>query len=134
MINKINTSFGHWITLKEDLNEVVVIGVGPLLRELDKKLVDAGIKCTLINAIYVSPIDKTSLDEHLKAKKIVIFDPYSTRGGLVNSVMAYLLEKNFKGSISAYFVPNEFVKQGTIRQQLERFKITPDDVIKELIK
>jgi deoxyxylulose-5-phosphate synthase len=74
------------------------------------------------------------LDEFLDAKKIVIYDPYSTRGGLVNSVMAYLLEKKFKGSISAYFVPNEFVKQGTIRQQMERYKITPEDVIKELKK
>ena len=130
--NNVNLSFGNWMKLSEDSQDLALIGVGPLVRELEDKIHKENIKCTLINAIYVNPIDKTILDSILNAKKIVIYDPYSTRGGLVNSVMAYLLEKNFKGSISAYFVPNEFVKQGTIRQQLERFHITPEDVINEL--
>ena len=132
--NKVNGAFGKWIKLREDSKDVVVIAVGPLLRELNYLLKAEGVKCTLINALYVSPIDKNMLDEILDAKKIVVYDPYSTRGGLVNSVMAYLLEKKFKGSISAYFVPNEFVRQGTIPQQLERYKLTPKDVLKELKK
>lgn len=131
-INKVNVPFGKWIKVKEDSKDVVVIAVGPYMRALEELIDENNIKCTLINAIYVNPIDKSMLDEVLDAKKIVIYDPYSTRGGLVNSVMAYLLEKNFKGSISTYFVPNEFVKQGTITQQLKRFHISPEDVLKEL--
>ena len=130
--NKVNSGFGKWIKVKKDSKDLVIIGVGPLLQELNALLKENGVKCTLINALYINPIDKKMLDEILDAKKIVVYDPYSTRGGLVNSVMAYLLEKKFKGSISAYFVPNEFVKQGTIRQQLERYKLTPEDVLKEL--
>ena len=133
-INCVNCEFGKWIKVKEDSKDLVVISVGPYMRELEKLIVSNNVKCTLLNAIYVNPIDKTALDEVLGAKKIVIYDPYSTRGGLVNSVMAYLLENKFKGSISAYFVPNEFVKQGTIRQQMERFHITPEDVLEELKK
>ena len=130
--NIVNCEFGRWLKIKEDNKELVVISVGPLLRELEKQIENNSIKCTLVNALYVNPIDKRMLDELVDAKKIVIYDPYSTRRGLVDSTMAYLLEKKFKGSISAYFVPNEFIKQGTIRQQLERFKITPEDVISEL--
>lgn len=130
--NLVNAKFGEWIKLREDSKDVVVISVGPFMRELERLIAQEGIKCTLFNALYVNPIDKKAVESALQAKKIVIYDPYSTRGGLVNSVMAYLLEKNFKGSISAYFVPNEFVKQGTIRQQMERYKITPEDVIEEL--
>ena len=130
--NSVNLEFGKWIKLSEGSKDQVVISVGPLTRELERLITNEGVKCTLINAIYVNPIDKNMLDEILDAKKIVIYDPYSTRGGLVNTVMAYLLEKKFKGSISAYFVPNEFVKQGTIRQQLERYHITPEDVLEEL--
>ena len=130
--NTINLEFGKWVKLSEGSKDQVVISVGPLTRELERIINSEGVKCTLINAIYVNPIDKNMLDEILDAKKIVIYDPYSTRGGLVNAVMAYLLEKKFKGSISAYFVPNEFVKQGTIRQQLERYHITPEDVLEEL--
>ena len=130
--NLVNLEFGKWIKLSEGSKDQVVISVGPLTRELERLINSEGVECTLINAIYVNPIDKNMLDEILDAKKIVIYDPYSTRGGLVNAVMAYLLEKKFKGSISAYFVPNEFVKQGTIRQQLERYHITPEDVLEEL--
>ena len=133
-INKVNIEFGKWIKVMEDSKDIVVIAVGPYMREIERMIRDQGVKCTLINAIYVNPIDKSMLDEVLDAKKIVIYDPYSTRGGLVNSVMVYLLEKKFKGSISAYFVPNEFVKQGTIKEQMERFHITPEDVLKELKK
>ena len=130
--NKVNLEFGKWMKLKEDSKETVVISVGPITRELERLIHTEHVDCTLINAIYINPIDKNMLDEILDAKKIVVYDPYSTRGGLVNATMAYLLEKKFKGSISAYFVPNEFVKQGTIRQQLERYKITPEDVLAEL--
>ena len=130
--NLVNSEFGKWIKIKQDSKDLVIIAVGPLLHELEEHIEVEHIKCTLINALYVRPIDKMMLDEVIDAKKIVIYDPYSTRGGLVNATMAYLLEKKFKGSISAYFVPDEFVKQGTIKEQLERFKITPEDVIKEL--
>ncbi|MBQ0008955.1 MAG: 1-deoxy-D-xylulose-5-phosphate synthase [Firmicutes bacterium] len=132
--NKIEHEFGKWMKVKEDSKDVAIISCGPLMRELENALNNEGIKCTLINALYINPIDKSMLDELLEAKKIVIYDPYSTRKGLVDSVMAYLLEKNFKGSISAYFVPNEFVKQGTIAQQLERYNIRVIDVISELKK
>lgn len=130
--NKVNTEFGKWMFLKEDSLDTVVISCGPMVRELEKAVDSKGLKITLINALYLNPIDKSSIDKVLAAKKIVIFDPYSTRGGLVNSVMAYLLEKNFKGSISAHFVPNEFVKQGTIDQQLERYHLRIEDILKEL--
>lgn len=130
--NKVEHQFGKWIKVSNESKDTVVISVGPALRLLERALKEASMKCTLVNALYLNPIDKSMLDEVLDAKKIVIYDPYSTRGGLVNSVMAYLLEKKFKGSISTYFVPNEFVKQGTIDEQLKRYHITVEDVLKEL--
>lgn len=132
--NKVKHEFGKWIFLRNDSKDLAIISVGPVLRQLEKDLEQNHIKCTLINAIYVNPIDKNAIDALLSYKKIVIYDPYSTRGGLVNMTMAYLLEKKFNGSISAYYVPNEFVKQGTIDQQMERYKIRVEDVIKDLKK
>ncbi|MCQ2801116.1 MAG: 1-deoxy-D-xylulose-5-phosphate synthase [Bacilli bacterium] len=130
--NDIEHPFGKWMKVMETSKKTVVISCGPLLRALERALKNNRVECTLINALYIKPIDKSMLNEILEAKKIVIYDPYSTRGGLVDSTMAYLLEKKFKGSISAYFVPDEFVKQGTIEQQLARYKIRVEDVIEEL--
>ena len=132
--NKIKHEFGKWIKVSEDSKDLVIISVGPVLNVLKEQLEKNSIKVTLINAIYLNPIDKNMIDEVLDAKKIVIYDPYSTRGGLVNMTMAYLLEKKFKGSISTYCVPNEFVRQGSIDQQLARYNLRVEDVVKDLKK
>lgn len=132
-VNKINLEFGKWLKLSEDnSHKLAIIGCGPLLRELEKLLKEEHISATLINALYLNPIDKKMLDEVLDYEQIVVYDPYSTRRGLVNLVMEHLLEKQFKGVTKAYFVPNEFVKQGTINEQLEKYHLLPKQIIEDL--
>lgn len=131
--NDLNLPYGKWIKLSEDPSkQLAIISCGPSVRELGSLLKERGIQATLINAIYLNPIDEEMVDALLSYKNIVIYDPYSTRGSLVNLTSAYLLEKQFKGSLKAYFVPNEFVKQGTISQQLERFGLLPEQIIEKL--
>lgn len=132
-INKVNLSYGKWMKLLESKSkDIAIISCGPSVRELIPLLKESGIDATLINALYLNPIDKTMLDELLSYRKIVIYDPYSTQGSLVNLTSSYLLEKQFKGVLKAYFVPNEFVKQGTINQQLERYELLPSQLINKL--
>ena len=130
---KLDLPYGKWLKLSaDDSKELAIISCGPSVRELVPLLEESGIKATLINALYLNPIDKAMLDELHDYKRIVIYDPYSTQGSLVNLSMAYLLEKGFKGSLKAYFVPNEFVKQGTIQQQLRRYGLLPEQLIEKL--
>lgn len=132
-VNKIDLEFGKWMKLSEDHNhKLAIIGCGPIIRDVEKLLEENNISATLINALYVNPVDKKTLDELLGYSQIVIYDPYSTRGGLVNLTMEYLLEKGFKGSLKAYFIPNEFVKQGSINEQLERYHLLPEQLIEDL--
>ena len=131
--NKLDLEFGKWRKLTEDNSkELAIITCGPIVNDMNTLLKENNIKATLINALYLNPIDKKMIDELLEFKKIVIYDPYSTRGSLVNLTSAYLLEKQFKGALKAYFVPNEFVKQGSINEQLERFGLLPNQIIDSL--
>lgn len=132
-INKVNVPYGKWIKLSEDKSkQLALITCGPIVNDMSSLLKENEINATLINAIYLNPIDKEMIDSLLDYKNIVIYDPYSTQGSLVNMTSAYLLEKQFKGALKAYFVPNEFVKQGTINQQLERFGLLPSQIIEKL--
>lgn len=132
-INPVTLPFGKWTKIHEESNKkLAVVGMGPLFKELQKLLNENNIKCTLYNAIYLNPIDKEAVKELSKYEKIVIYDPYSTQGGLVNAVMAELLTLNFKGSISAYFVKNEFIKQASQNEQLEHYHLLPEQVISDL--
>lgn len=132
-INKVNVLYGKWIKLSEDKSkQLALITCGPIVNDMSSLLKENGINATLINAIYLNPIDKEMIDSLLDYTNIVVYDPYSTQGSLVNMTSAYLLEKQFKGALKAYFVPNEFVKQGTINQQLERFGLLPSQIIEKL--
>ena len=131
--NELKLPYGKWLKISDDsAKNLAIISCGPSCRELDSLLKEKGIKATLINAIYLNKIDKEVVDSLLEYSRIVIYDPYSTQGSLVNLTSAYLLEKQFKGSLKAYFIPNEFVKQGTINQQLERFGLLPSQIIEQL--
>lgn len=132
-INKVNIPYGTWLKLAEDSSkQLAIISCGPIVRELLPLLKENGINATVINALYLNPIDEKMLSELLGYSKIVIYDPYSTRGSLINLTSAYLLEKGFKGSLKAYFVPNEFVKQASINEQLEKYHLLPKQIIEDL--
>ena len=134
-VKDLSLEYGKWLVVDKDPSKkLVIIGVGPLLRELQKELKDANIKCTLINALYLNPIDVDCLKSLLDYEQIVIYDPYSTRLGFVNQVMAQLLTLKFKGAVSAYFVENEFVKQATIKEQLEKYHLLPSQIVADLKK
>ena len=132
-INNVNIPYGTWLKLSEDPSKkLAIISCGPTARELLPLLKENGINATLINALYLNPIDEKMLSELLGYSKIVIYDPYSTRGSLVNLTSAYLLENGFKGALKAHFVPNEFVKQASINEQLEKYHLLPKQIIETL--
>lgn len=132
-INKINVKFGSWIKIHEsNEKKIAIIGCGPIIRDLEKIIIDKSLDVALINALYINPIDKNCLDSLLDFDQIVVYDAYSTRGGLVNLTMEYLLEKEFKGATKAYFVPNVFVKQATIKEQMQNFGLLPEQILSDL--
>ena len=131
--DKEQLSFGKWLKLKEGkTRKVAVIGVGHLVRELTNLVNEKGIDCTIFNALFINPVDEDALQNLLSYDKIVIYDAYSTQGGLVSLVTLKLSQIKFKGLISAHCVPNVFVKQASITEQLESFGLLPEQILPDL--
>jgi len=131
--DKEQLSFGKWLKLKEGkTRKVAVIGVGHLVRELTNLVNEKGIDCTIFNALFINPVDEDALQNLLSYDKIVIYDAYSTQGGLVSLVTLKLSQMKFKGLISAHCVPNVFVKQASITEQLESFGLLPEQILPDL--
>lgn len=122
-------AFGKWIKEKSSKSKVCLIGVGPLLNELIDLINKENIDIKIFNAVYINPVDKEALDSILSIDKIVIYDPYSTIGGLSDNVINYLVANNFKGEIITKCIPNVFVKHMSISEQLEQFGLLPSQVI-----
>lgn len=131
--DKANISFGKWIKVSESTKkENVLISLGPVIQNLSKLLIENNLDIDLINAIYISPIDKEMIKNISNYKNIFIYDPYSTSGGLTNLIIKELININSKSNIKSFTIPLEFVKQGTIKQQLEDFNLLPDQIIKKI--
>lgn len=123
--------FGKWEKLIDSkAKKIAVVGVGPLLRDLEKQLIDKKIECTLYNALYIAPMDEDAIDELLNFDKIVIYDAYSANGGLESVLVNKLSQKGYKGLISAHSIPLQFIKQASINEQLEEFGLLPEQIIK----
>lgn len=134
-IKDINLPFGKWMTLKEsNSKKLAVVSNGPLLRELEQLINENNVDCALFNALYAQPMDEEALKQLTSFDRIVIYDPYSTFKGLSEALTAKLSSLGFKGAISVYSIPNEFVKQASVSEQLEQFGLLPSQVINELIK
>ncbi len=132
-IHDLSCEYGRWIKIKESRNKkLVIVGVGPLLRELAKLIEENNIDCAIYNAIYIKPLDENAIDELLDYERIVIYDAYSTPEGFINALMSKLSQKQFKGLISPFYVKNEFVAQASVDRQLERFGLRPEQVIESI--
>ena len=101
------TEFGKNIVLQE-MGDVVVIAVGPMLSKVLEAIKDLNI--TLIYCTTVKPFDFSSI-ESLLNKKILIIEPYYNGPVLTN----ILRENNsLIGNFTSIGVPNKFInKYGT---------------------
>lgn len=132
---KADISFGKWIKVSESKKkENVIISLGPVIQNLNKIIIENNLNIDLINAIYISPIDKEMIKSISNYKNIFIYDPYSTSGGLSTLIIQELINLNSKSNIKTFTIPLEFVKQGTIKQQLEDFNLLPEQIIKKITK
>ncbi len=121
--------YGQWDKLKEDKNKnTIIISYGPNVDILNKSLDDV----TIINAIFISPINIDVLKEALEYKNIVIYDAYATKEGFVDPVKLKLYELGYKGNIVSIGLPNVFVKKGSVSQQEKRYQVDVESVINKV--
>lgn len=121
--------YGQWDKLKKSSSKnIIIISYGPHIGELENKLNDV----TIINAIFISPINENVLKEALDYKNIVIYDPYATKEGFIQPVKLKLYELGYKGNIVSIGLPNVFVKKGTVEQQEKRYQVDVESVISKI--
>ena len=137
--NKINSldnikplNLGEWILEKEDSKDTCLISYGPLLEEVLNSLKDKNI--TVINALFQKPLNTDFLTKLINYKNIIIYDPYSIEEGFAYHLEITLRRLGFKGNIHTFALKNEFITCGSIEQQLSRYGLDLDSIIKVINK
>ncbi len=121
-------AYGSWKSELEGKNTAIV-STGPLTLKLKKALIEAKKNVTLLNAIYLRPMDENKVISLLKYERVIIYNPYATKEGFANALTERLAELGYKGEIIIKCVPTEFVKQATIEEQRKYFGIDISDIV-----
>lgn len=121
-----------WIKEKESSsNKLVVISLGPKVNDILNNFKE--LDFTLINALFIKPLDIESLKSILNFENIIIYNPYSLKEGFAYEVLGALNNLNYKGNIKIISLNNSFIEKGTIEEQEKRCKVHLDDLKKEII-
>lgn len=126
--NEESLPYGKWKRIKEG-NEIAIISTGPILIPLIKELDNNNLDVTLINALYLKPIDEEMLKTLLSFETIIIYDTYGTINGFASYLTMKLVELNFKGQIISKAIPLKYIKQATIEEQREELGLRVKDII-----
>ena len=135
LIKDASHQFGKWIIeSKATDKKVAVIAVGQLLRTLKELMIADNSNITLVNAIYLKPHDQSVLAELTAYETIVIYDAYATEYGFAAYLKTKLCDLSYRGKIVTFAVPDTFVSQAKISEQLEQFGLLPSQVLEKIKK
>ena len=123
--------YGSWKTELEG-KETAIVSTGPLTMKLKTALIENKKDVTLFNAIYLRPMDKAKVQALLKYKRVIIYNAYATKEGFANALESELFANKYQGEVIVKCVPSVFVKQASIKEQREEFKLTVDDILELL--
>ncbi len=130
---KADIKFGKWTVLKNSkCHKKAIITLGPVIHDLLYLIEENSLDVTLINALYIKPLDIDLIKQLQDYESIFIYDPYSTVGGLASTIIDELVNIKYKGNIKTFAIPTEFVKQGTITEQLKEFGLLPEQIIEKI--
>lgn len=131
--SKCECQFGEWIVDKVSSNKnKALVGVGEYYRKLSDKCILNNVDITLVNSIYLNPMDEKVISDLLDYQTIFIYDAYATEDGFINKLKVKLLNLSYKGNVVSFGVPLSFVKQATIKEQAEEFNLLPEQVYERI--
>ena len=84
-----------------------------------------------MNPLFINPLDEEALSSLLNQKTIIIYDTYSTKEGLTESVLSFLAAHGFKGEAKSYCIPTSYIPFGSIKKQLENCGLLPEQILKD---
>ena len=122
-------AFGKWIIEQEGKDKnTAIITLGPITLKLLEQIKDV----TIVNALYQNPLDVEMIKSLIEYKKIIIYDIYGTKEGFPLRVTSLLYENGYNGELIIKSLPNVYVKQATVKEQMEEYGLSVEDIKKIL--
>ena len=128
--------FGRSEIIRE-IAPLTVFAVGRMVKVmyevLEKLEAETGCKSGLVNARFVSPVDReTVLDAAKKASHIITCEENVKRGGYGEAVSTVLLEAGYKGKFLDLSLPDEFLSHGSPNDIRDHIGFDPESIYEKV--
>ena len=118
--------------------EVCLVGIGKFVAkayQVAKGLKEEGIEATVINARFLKPLDEFVLLEWMKKARIVVtLEDGTTKCGLGTEIERLAFTHKLSTEVVKMGYPDEFVKQGTCEEIEEKYGLTEEKMVEEILK
>ena len=122
---------GRLINKKD--SEIIIINFGALIGTAEK--VAQELSATLIDMRFVKPLDEGLLNEHTKAKKIIVtIEDGAISGGAGSAVNEWAQENNIKSQNIICGIPDEFIEHASREEMIEMAGLDANSIIAKVKK
>lgn len=119
-------------------DDLLIIALGHMVfyaQLLREKLKEAGIEATIVDPIFVKPLDKELLGKLLlKHQRIVTIEEHALIGGLGAEVNSFLIAHGFNHvQVHNVGIPEAFFDQGSYEDLLEQMFMSQEQVLRQIL-
>lgn len=122
-----------WEIVKEG-KDATILAVGVRMNDLANKIAESSKKSVgVVNARVVKPLDSELLDS-IKDTHIITLEENALISGFGSLVNEYYMTKKMTVKISSYGVPDSFIKNATVKEQLDFCSLNKDKIVEDIEK
>ncbi|NGX50207.1 MAG: 1-deoxy-D-xylulose-5-phosphate synthase [Chlamydiae bacterium] len=124
--------------LLADGKDVTLISLGHMADvalEARALLLEEGVEASVIDPIFVKPLDEELLLEKLRdSSAVVTIEEHALQGGLGSIINNFIVQKGLTHlKVLNFGIPDEFIEHGKYSILLEKFGITPRAISEKLL-
>ena len=125
---------GSWEELMGG-DDVEILAVGRMVRvalNASVELVARNISCGVVDARFIKPLDEERLREAAEHKLLVTLEDNVVAGGFGSAVNEKLAAWGLRANVLNLGVPDRFIEQGTVAEQMEECGLTASGVVEAI--
>ncbi len=120
-------------------SELVIIGLGYMsliALAVEEKLKNHGIKATVVDPIFVKPLDNNLFLRLLSSHShVVTLEEHSLNGGLASALNSFISQNHISSlHILNIGIPDSFLEQGSHTEVLSEIGMTPDQIYSKILQ
>ncbi|AAC67926.1 1-deoxy-D-xylulose-5-phosphate synthase [Chlamydia trachomatis] len=118
-------------------DDLLLIALGHMCNTaltVKEHLLDYGISTTVVDPIFIKPLDRKLLQSLLTHhSKVIILEEHSIHGGLGSEFLLFLNQHNIKADVLSLGVPDMFIPHGNPETILNLIGLTSDHITQRIL-